>query len=224
MYIYKITNLINNKQYVGQSVKDINEHYYGSGILIKKAIKKYKKQNFKKDIIEICSSIDELNIKESYYISKFKTIQPHGYNIRSGGNNSFLSETTKNKISVSRKNKCVGPNNPNWKAASFTEDTKRKISKSVKLRYDTYPSYKKAISKTSKNRKHSEITKKIMSDKKSSNGNPRYIYFDKKLINKIIEDYKLLSMNKLSHKYKVAPQTIKRVLIDNNISIIKRTN
>ena len=55
-YIYKITNLIDNKIYIGKSTrcnKWYIEHYYGSGIVIKQAIAKYGKQNFKKEILEL---------------------------------------------------------------------------------------------------------------------------------------------------------------------------
>ena len=50
-YIYKITNLIDKKIYIGKSTRCSKwyiEHYYGSGIVIKQAIQKYGKQNFKK--------------------------------------------------------------------------------------------------------------------------------------------------------------------------------
>lgn len=47
MVIYKTTNLINGKIYIGQDSKD-RPNYYGSGKLIHRAIKKYGKENFKK--------------------------------------------------------------------------------------------------------------------------------------------------------------------------------
>lgn len=56
-YIYKITNLINGKSYIGkkkhkESDTPLEESYMGSGRLIKEAIAKYGKDNFKKEIIE----------------------------------------------------------------------------------------------------------------------------------------------------------------------------
>lgn len=102
MIIYKITNLINNKIYVGQSI-NINNSYYGSGIRIINAIKKYGKQNFKKDILCECSSIEELNEKEMFWINKLDS-RKNGYNISYGGKGKgTCSEETKRKISASRK-------------------------------------------------------------------------------------------------------------------------
>jgi len=84
MNIYKITNLINGKIYVGKDTKD-RRSYYGSGIVIKQAIKKYGKKNFRKEILEKCSDYQILNEREKYWIEKLHAIRPSGYNICSGG-------------------------------------------------------------------------------------------------------------------------------------------
>ena len=85
--IYKITNQINNKIYIGQSV-DISKrwHYYKSPpetlnykSKIISAIKKYGIENFTFEVLEECS-INELDKKEYYYIKLYDSIDK-GYNI-----------------------------------------------------------------------------------------------------------------------------------------------
>lgn len=82
--IYKITNMINGKSYIGQSIhieRRWKEHCFKTNkSCISKAIQKYKKENFSFEILEECK-IDELNQKEQYYIKKFNSIVPNGYNI-----------------------------------------------------------------------------------------------------------------------------------------------
>lgn len=80
MIIYKTTNLINGNCYIGQDSKN-NPNYLGSGMLLNKAIRKYGKENFVKEIVERCSSKRELNEREIFWISKLKPI----YNIAVGG-------------------------------------------------------------------------------------------------------------------------------------------
>ena len=68
--IYKTINLINNKIYIGQDSKNRN-YYLGSGKLIKRAIKKYGIENFKKEVIEECSK-ENANERETYWIKELK--------------------------------------------------------------------------------------------------------------------------------------------------------
>lgn len=74
-YIYKITNLENNMSYVGQRLVPENytietDPYMGGGTLIKRAIKKHGKENFKKEILEICYSRKEADRLEEFYFNK----------------------------------------------------------------------------------------------------------------------------------------------------------
>lgn len=85
-YIYLTTNLINGKKYIGQHKGDIDDSYLGSGILISTAIKKYGKQNFKKEILQICSSREEADELEKYYINLYNAVLDENfYNLQEGG-------------------------------------------------------------------------------------------------------------------------------------------
>jgi group I intron endonuclease len=97
MIIYKTTNLINGKFYVGQDSNN-NPEYYGSGTLLKRAIKKQGKQNFIKETLEICSTQEQLNAREKYWIKETKA-QELGYNIAEGGTGgNTISEENKDRI------------------------------------------------------------------------------------------------------------------------------
>lgn len=111
MQIYKIINLINNKIYVGKDKFD-NPNYYGSGKIIKRAIKKYGIENFKKEILEDnISNYNLLNEREKYWILEMNSLQPKGYNINTGGagGDNFTyhdnKEQYRKKLSLSQKGK-----------------------------------------------------------------------------------------------------------------------
>lgn len=86
-YIYKTTNLLNSKKYIGQKKSNIFvKSYYGSGTLIKKAIAKYGEENFSVELIDFAMSADELDEKEIWYIKEFKSKHTYGnYNLADGG-------------------------------------------------------------------------------------------------------------------------------------------
>lgn len=87
--VFKIINLINSKIYIGKSSND-RPYYYGSGRAIKAAIEKYGKDNFKKEILDTASTLIELNEKEKYWISQYKSFNPLiGYNRSFGGDGNW---------------------------------------------------------------------------------------------------------------------------------------
>ena len=67
-YIYKTTNLINGKIYVGQkkSIKFLGNKYLGSGKLLKKAVLKYGLDAFTVELLEVCDTKEQLNRQERY--------------------------------------------------------------------------------------------------------------------------------------------------------------
>jgi group I intron endonuclease len=120
-YIYKTTNLINGKIYIGQKQnKKFISEYLGSGNLIKRAIRKYGKENFYVCIIHKCDTFSMLDQKEIYYIKKYNSTNSKiGYNISYGGTAAMRgrkhSKKVKNKISKSH----IG--------LGHTEETKEKL-------------------------------------------------------------------------------------------------
>lgn len=87
--IYKITNKINKKVYIGQSsdpYRRFIEHCRSSSYksLIHDAIMKYGKENFD---FEILGWFEDYNEKEKYYIQFYRSLAPYGYNILAGGEN-----------------------------------------------------------------------------------------------------------------------------------------
>ena len=92
--IYKITNKINNKCYIGQSVnlesrikshKSMLKHHNEDNNLLNKATKKYGYENFEIEIIKYCKE-NELDFYEKYYINFYNSYKrKNGYNIELGG-------------------------------------------------------------------------------------------------------------------------------------------
>jgi len=103
-YVYITTNLINEKQYVGDhSTNNLNDNYLGSGLYLKRSIKKHGNQNFKREILVFFNTKQEAFENQTKYIKKYKTlISENGYNISlTGGvgvSSSLHNEETKRKI------------------------------------------------------------------------------------------------------------------------------
>lgn len=94
MIIYEIKNKVNGKIYIGQhSSKELGS-YWGSGKLIKYSIEKYGIDNFERTILERCSTKNELNEREKYWIKKKDSINI-GYNLTEGGTGGDTSEFIK---------------------------------------------------------------------------------------------------------------------------------
>lgn len=99
--IYKTTNLINNKYYIGaHSTNKLSDKYLGSGIIINKAIKKYGYKNFKFEILEYCNNKEEMFLRESEIVNQSVLDDKLCYNIKVGGN---YSSGTKGRIEVRNK-------------------------------------------------------------------------------------------------------------------------
>lgn len=98
--IYIATNLLNGKQYVGQTI-DFKQrllwHLHNSKYHFGRAIRKYGKDSFTFEQLEYPA--EELNQQEKYWIAQLNTFSPGGYNHTTGGDCFKMSEATKEKIS-----------------------------------------------------------------------------------------------------------------------------
>ena len=88
--VYKTTNLINSKIYVGLHVtSNLEDDYLGSGSQLKSAIKKYGKENFKREYIKICNSPEEMYELEADIVNEDFVKRSDTYNMKTGGTGSW---------------------------------------------------------------------------------------------------------------------------------------
>ena len=161
-----IKNKINGKIYVGKTKRTlavrVNEHIKGAAdSLIHRAIIKYGFENFEVSVLEKCNSMEELNEREKFWISKLNSKVPNGYNLTDGGDGGLghvVTLETRQKISTSKTGKSGHP--PSEKQLRITAEIGRK-SKGRKLRPRTEEE-KKHLSELFKGRKISEETKAKM--------------------------------------------------------------
>lgn len=128
--IYKITNTVNQKVYVGQTIQALEARFRDHCNLkkstersaIRFSIQKYGRGNFKIEEIDQAESQDELNKKEIYWIGRLNCLCPNGYNLSLGGNGGGkLHESTKRKISDNQKGR---PSTAVWSV-----ETRQRLSK-----------------------------------------------------------------------------------------------
>jgi len=144
--IYKITNLLNGKFYIGKhSSKKNNDNYFGSGIAINNAIKKYGIKNFKKEILFEFETEQEALQQESKIVNIKLINDPNCYNMTMGGRGSFFHcQTPETREKIAKK----------LRGKKLSEEHKKKIS--------------------SKGRKHSKTFKEKMKIRMSGINNPMY--------------------------------------------------
>lgn len=152
--IYKITNTINNKCYIGQAVdieKRLREHQIGrkarTNTHLSNAIKKYGIENFTFETLEECS-IEELDEREIFWINYFKTIDSNMlYNIAEGGHGGdTISNLPKEKYDAYIK-KISKPRSEEFKK-----------EQSERFKGDKNPMYGKPISESAKEKKRKYMT------------------------------------------------------------------
>jgi len=185
MLIYKITNKINGKCYVGQTTGPLNRRWRNHlnprsnpKTYISKAITKHGPTNFTIDVLSECSDLDTLNVAEKYFIDYFQSLSPDGYNLTTGGEGKQYSDESKKKMSLSRVGRSPsketrlkmsenrkGSKNPFF-GKKLSEEHKKKL-REIHLGRALSEEHKEKLSKSTKGRKKSEATRLKMMGPKS---------------------------------------------------------
>lgn len=132
-FIYETTNLINGKKYRGcHKTENLDDKYLGSGKAFKCALAKYGKDNFSRQILEHCSSVDDMLEREKFYVDADWVANRNSYNLKPGGYGSAgIEPWNKGKKGVQQawnKGLLSGP---------MSEAAKQKKSKTLIARYKT---------------------------------------------------------------------------------------
>lgn len=129
-FIYKTINSLNGKYYYGaHSTKNIDDGYLGSGVALKKAIQKYGKENFYKEIIEFCNGEDEMYLKEEKIVAEhYKKEECYNVNVGgkggwnyvnanglNSGDNNIMRKSAEVRAIVSQKGKKIRKSNSKYK-------------------------------------------------------------------------------------------------------------
>jgi len=135
--LYGIINKINKKIYIGQTKQGYRKRFIQHSTpsdrspLLKKAIKKYGKENFECELIDIANSKEEINYKEKMWIKILKTYKKeNGYNLSMGGSFGNFNKETRQKMSDLKKGKLNSFYNK-----KHTKESKEKMSKWKKENY-----------------------------------------------------------------------------------------
>ena len=157
-FIYVTTNKVNGKKYIGKCIYDrINnwENYLGSGVYLKRAIKKYGKENFERKIICNAYSDEELNQLEEFYLNYFDVVNStEFYNIKltSIGGDIFTFHPNKEAIRQQRIEQMTGEGNHQFgkaKTKKMIDSVKKANSKRIVIdgvQYDSVTIASKKLS------------------------------------------------------------------------------
>ena len=160
--IYKTTNLVNDKIYIGKhQTENINDSYYGSGKALKASIKKYGKDSFKKEILFVFDTEVEMNQKEVEIITEEFVARTDTYNMGVGGEGGAHFKGKKHSLEarkkISKANEerdwsCLEGRVPKNKGKKDSEETRKRKATSARKRPPMSEETKRKISESLKNK------------------------------------------------------------------------
>jgi group I intron endonuclease len=180
--IYKVTNKVNNKIYVGKhKTNDKNDSYLGSGAIIKRAVTKYGKDAFQKEILYECENEDAMNRREAEIVDEEFIARQDTYNIKLGGNGGWdfinknaLFNGVKHRAAARENIKKASKGYKIWfKSLSTDEREEYMVKRMLGIRL-----FQETHGGTFKGKSHSDLTKEKMRKarlgKVSGKDNPSY--------------------------------------------------
>ena len=164
--IYKITNLLNGKMYIGKHItSDIDDGYMGSGLLIHRAIEKYGIENFRKEWLAFCEDEEEMNYVERMLVDETWLDRSDTYNLKLGGDGGW---TYINDNNLARTPEALAKLSMRMKGNTYgcfkrSEETRRRMSVANKGKQLTYET-KRKLSISHIGKKANEDTRKKISE------------------------------------------------------------
>lgn len=166
-FIYKTTNVLNGKYYIGMhSTNDLEDGYLGSGRRLRYSINKYGKENHIREIIEHCSSREELKKREEEVVNLNEIAKVECMNLKVGGEGGLVNDEHKKAFVKAGKINLINSKEKREKSLLITRSTdryKENMSKSLKNYYkNNFSSFK--------GKKHSDETKQKISESSKGKG------------------------------------------------------
>lgn len=125
-YIYKTTNLVNGKYYIGvHSTDNIDDGYLGSGTALQSAVQKHGQENFVREILEFVDTAEEKWLAEIRYVTLEVVKDPNSYNQAAGGRNWIAAMKRSGDPSFSLHQSKAGKSGAESYMSSLTEEQRR---------------------------------------------------------------------------------------------------
>lgn len=192
-YVYCVTNTVNNRKYIGSHVGDIDDSYLGSGVILKKALQKYGRKNFVKDIL--WEGPEEfMREMEIYWCEYFNVADNSLFYNRTNKGTGYRKGVTNPKLSQVRKNMNIVA----WNKG-LTKETSSSVAE--------YTNKRLGISRSKESIEKANLTKELTGRK---GGKPGYKHTE--------ETYKKLFWE----RPKIECEICKRLIGINNIKVHKR--
>lgn len=137
-FVYRTVCLINGKEYIGcHKTEDIDDGYLGSGKYLKRAIEKYGRESFRREVIQYCDTEEEMFSLERELVNEDYISETNTYNLRvggSGGGGFSVEQQRENARKSNIAQRKMSERDPNWDS-----DRRKKISEAVKERWEKSP-------------------------------------------------------------------------------------